>query len=107
MAYRSTPGVLEPAEVDRGMSLAKAIAGPALDRALSFADAETSRAPHPPLEMRREIHQATGMILAQLGITATEALLRLQAYAFANERTVRDVASDVVQRNLDFRLLPQ
>jgi hypothetical protein len=106
MAYRSTPGTLDAPSIDRGMSLARAIAGPALDRARTFADAEKSRAENPPLEMRREIHQATGMILAQLGCTATEALLRLQAYAFANERTVRDVASDVVQRHLDFSLLP-
>jgi hypothetical protein len=95
-----------PLVIGAAMSLARAIAGPALDRARTFADAEKSRAENPPLEMRREIHQATGMILAQLGCTATEALLRLQAYAFANERTVRDVASDVVQRHLDFSLLP-
>jgi hypothetical protein len=106
MAYRTSPAMLDLSTIDRGMSLARAIAGPALERALTFADAETSRARHPPLEMRREIHQATGMIVAQLQVTATEALLRLQAYAFANERTVRDVATDVVQHHLDFRLLP-
>ena len=46
------------------------------------------------------------MILAQIDGTATDALLRLQAYAFANGRTVRDVAADVVRRHLDFSLLP-
>jgi hypothetical protein len=107
MAYRSTPGVLDEATLGRGMSLARAIAGPALDRALTFADAERSGEQHPPLEMRREIHQATGMIIAQLGVTATEALLRLQAYAYSHERTVRDVATDVVKRQLDFSLLPR
>jgi hypothetical protein len=107
LAYRSTPGVLDDATIDRGMSLARAIAGPALDRALTFADAETFGAQHPPLEMRRGIHQATGMLVAQLGVTATEALLRMQAYAYANERTVRDVATDVVTRRLDFSVLPQ
>ena len=57
--------------------------------------------------MRREVHQATGMILVQLDTTATIAYSRLQAYAFANGRTVQDVARDVVRRHLSFRSLPE
>jgi AmiR/NasT family two-component response regulator len=55
--------------------------------------------------MRREVHQATGMILAQLNVPATEAFFRLRAHAFATGRTVQDVAHDVVTRILDFREL--
>ena len=51
---------------------------------------------------RREIHQATGMVLAQAGTSARDALLLMRAYAFAQGRTVRDVARDVVSRSLDF-----
>jgi hypothetical protein len=51
---------------------------------------------------RAEIHQATGMVLAQLGISATEALARLRGYAFAEERLLIDVARDVVARRLRF-----
>ncbi|MDH6237685.1 GAF and ANTAR domain-containing protein [Cryobacterium sp. CG_9.6] len=51
---------------------------------------------------RREIHQATGMVLVQLGSTATEALLRLRAHAFLHGMSVRNVAQEVVARTLVF-----
>jgi GAF domain-containing protein len=51
---------------------------------------------------RAEIHQATGMVLAQLGGNATDALARMRAYAFAEQRSLGDVAHDVVSRRLHF-----
>ena len=51
---------------------------------------------------RREVHQATGMVLAQLGVTASDALLIINGYAFARGRTVRAVAADIVGRRIDF-----
>lgn len=51
---------------------------------------------------RAEIHQATGMVLTQLGISAADALARLRAYAFAEQRLLSDVARDVVARRLRF-----
>jgi hypothetical protein len=38
----------------------------------------------------------------QLGVSITEALIRLRAYAFSNDRLLRDVAADVVARKLRF-----
>ena len=51
---------------------------------------------------RAEIHQAAGMVVAQLGISAADALARLRAHAFAKQRLLRDVAHDVVARRLRF-----
>jgi hypothetical protein len=51
---------------------------------------------------RAEVHQATGMVLAQLDIPAEDAFARLRAYAFANRRLLREVARDVVGRRLVF-----
>jgi hypothetical protein len=51
---------------------------------------------------RREVHQATGMVLAQMRLTADDALLVLQGHAFAEGRPLRDVAADVIARRLDF-----
>ncbi len=51
---------------------------------------------------RRVVHQATGMVLAQLSVGASDALLILQGHAFSHGRTVREVAGDVVARKLDF-----
>jgi GAF domain-containing protein len=54
------------------------------------------------LHGRAEIHQATGMVLVQLGISATDALARMRAYAFVEQRLLADVAHDVVTRRLCF-----
>ncbi|RDI18422.1 GAF and ANTAR domain-containing protein [Lentzea flaviverrucosa] len=54
---------------------------------------------------RAEVHQATGMLSVQLGVSVEEALVRLRAHAFAEERPVIDVARDVVARRL--RLTPE
>jgi hypothetical protein len=51
---------------------------------------------------RAEVHQATGMILAQLDIPAQDAFVRLRAYAFADRRPLGEVARDVVARRLVF-----
>jgi hypothetical protein len=51
---------------------------------------------------RAEVHQATGMVLAQLEISATEALARLRAHAFVEQRLLIDIAHDVVSRRLRF-----
>jgi hypothetical protein len=51
---------------------------------------------------RAEIAQAQGMIMIQLGVTITEALVRLRAYAYAEGRPVSDVARDVVARRITF-----
>ncbi len=49
---------------------------------------------------RAEIHQATGMVMAQLGISAQDAFARLRAYAFAEQRPLGEVAHEVVSRRL-------
>ena len=53
---------------------------------------------------RAEIDQATGMLTEQLGVTITDAFVRLRAYAYANDIQLADVARDIVARRL--RLFP-
>lgn len=53
-------------------------------------------------ERRAEVHQATGMISAQLELGIEQALLRLRAYAFAHDRRIGEVAREVVGRRLRF-----
>jgi GAF domain-containing protein len=48
------------------------------------------------------VHQASGMVAAQLDVSVGQALIRLRAYAFGNDRTLTDVARDVVDRRLRF-----
>ena len=53
---------------------------------------------------RAEIDQATGMVTEQLGLSITDAFVRLRAYAYANDIQLADVARDIVARRL--RLYP-
>ena len=48
------------------------------------------------------VHQAAGMVSVQLGVTVGQALVRLRAFAFGNDRALADVARDVVARTLRF-----
>ena len=50
-----------------------------------------------------EIDQATGMLTEQLGVSITDAYLRLRAYAFVNDLRLNDVARDIVARRLRLR----
>jgi hypothetical protein len=56
----------------------------------------------PTMFSRRLIHQATGMVLAQLDVSADDAHLLIQARAFAEGRTMQQVATDVVERRIRF-----
>ncbi len=57
----------------------------------------------PPSVLRRAVvHQATGMVSAQLDVSVQEALLRLRAHAYSSERPLREIAADVVARRLRF-----
>src|SRR5487761_1752788 len=48
------------------------------------------------------VHQASGMVAAQLDVSVGQALIRLRAHAFGNERPLVQVAGAVVDRNLRF-----
>ena len=51
---------------------------------------------------RLVVHQATGMIAAQLGATPSDALARLRAAAFERGSSIYDIAQDVVERRVRF-----
>ena len=86
----------------------------ALAEALAFTDAATSLLLHlqaatpasgPPwlnADVHSSVHQATGMIAVQAGVTLLEALVLLRARSFAADRSITAVANDVVSRLLSF-----
>ena len=51
---------------------------------------------------RREVYQATGMVLAQMRLGPDDALMVIRGHAYATGRPVRDVAQDIIDRVLDF-----
>jgi AmiR/NasT family two-component response regulator len=50
---------------------------------------------------RAEVHQATGMLSVRAGIGLAEALSLLRARAFAEQRSISDLAHDVVRGTVD------
>lgn len=73
--------------------------GAALMRDPHAADTDLSG----PWTERAEIHQATGMVVAQLHIAVEDAIALLRAHAFAADTTLARIAHEVVVRRLDFR----
>jgi hypothetical protein len=97
--YRKVPGSLSGAQLRDAMSAADMAA-------LMFLGVRTAPGDGTWLDHsmhgRAEIHQATGMVLVQLGVSATDALAWMRAYAFAEQRLLSDVAHDVVSGQLRF-----
>jgi hypothetical protein len=97
--YRTRPGGLGSAEFADALAFADVAGMLLLD---SAGAAEPAGSHNDPSEHHAVVHQATGMILVQLGCTADVAFARLRAYAFAHDRQLGDVARDVVERRLRF-----
>lgn len=55
-----------------------------------------------PWQSRARIHQATGMVVAQLGLRPSDAMAVLKAHAYAADTSLEDVASRVLSRTLRF-----
>jgi ANTAR domain len=48
------------------------------------------------------VHQASGMVSAQLEVSVGQALIRLRAHAYGNNLPLAEVAEDVVSRRVRF-----
>ena len=97
--YRTAPGSLSDVQLRDAISAADMAALMFLGMRTDSGDGEWL---DHSVYGRAEIHQATGMVLAQLGVSATDALARMRAYAFVEQRLLSDVAHDVVSRRLRF-----
>jgi len=98
--YRQLPGALDEEATVRAKNVSRRVAAPAAEFARRSAVAE--EVPGDAAALRREVHQATGMILMQLDTDAASALAALRAYAFRHGRSVDDIAREVVARRIDF-----
>jgi hypothetical protein len=99
--YRRDPGPLSSAQVRDAISASDAAALMLL-ALRTDPDPEGDEVWDRSWSKRAEIHQATGMVIAQLGINPTDAFARLRAHAFTEGVSLSDVARDVVARRLHF-----
>jgi len=73
-----------------------------LDEQAGIGPQNGYRSPYWQFETPAEVHQATGMISVQLGVSVGEAFTRLRARAFADDRPLSELATDVVARRIRF-----
>ncbi len=100
--YQDGEGHLTAAQQDDSL----AIAGILTETVLSLQDAapvgELAAGLEGVVYNRAQVHQASGMVAVQLGVPVAEALLRIRARAFATDRPIGLVASDIIARRLRF-----
>jgi GAF domain-containing protein/ANTAR domain-containing protein len=99
--YRDSPGTLDDRERAGGLLAADAAMWALLDHLDGSADPDGRgwASGYDGWALgRAEVHQATGMLMAQAGTTAPMALAALRAAAFTDGRAIAEVAADVVTR---------
>lgn len=104
--YRTSPGRLSDDEMADLLVYADAAMLLVLGSTDGIADERSVLTGNGFEERRAEVHQAAGMISVQLGVGVEEALVRLRAHAYAEERGLAEVARDVVARRLRFTVDP-
>jgi GAF domain-containing protein len=99
--YRDRVGALDDGQLPVALMAADAAAIALLhldsDRGYSFIDDVGVRSSY-----ELEVHQATGMVQEQAGVSTEDAFLMLRARAFADGRSMVDVATSVVARRIRF-----
>lgn len=105
--FRSDPGHLSDTQLAGAMLAGEMAALPMLDLmdstlVAAATDPSTDAWAELNALSRVEVSQATGMLVAQLGVEPAEALVRLRAHAYATGRGTTDVARDVLDRRLRF-----
>jgi hypothetical protein len=98
--YRGSAGPLDSRQLGDCLLLADTATVLLLDGVDGTADGGAGGRPPDLVLHQAEIDQATGMVMVQVGVTAAGAFARLRAYAYARDRRLADVASDIVGRRL-------
>ncbi len=108
--YRTTPGPLGRDQLAGAALAAHLASGPLVDlfaRSRDVDDDAVSGSARkqgegtPPEELERvEVYQATGMLIAQLDVSAAEAVVRLRAHAMATGQSASQVAFAILEGSL-------
>jgi GAF domain/ANTAR domain len=98
--YSVTPAELSETRTTETSALASIISRHVLRDALRAAGGEMPSASGP--FSRRAVHQATGFVIAQCGVSAEDAHLLLQGHAFAEGVSMDEIAQEVISGRLVF-----
>jgi len=100
--YRDRPGSLSDEQHADALVLADVVAEAVLVLQADAPPGKLAAALEVGADFHYVVHQASGMIAAQLEVSVGQALIRLRAYAFGNDRPLAEVADEVVDRVLRF-----
>ena len=92
--------ILDDGHIRQATAMAEIIGRHVLRDALSNLEGDAAADAKP--YSRRMVHQASGVVLAQLGLSPDDALLVIQAHAFATGESMMQVSKDVVEGRLRF-----
>jgi len=98
--YRDRPGLLTGEQHADALVLADVAARWVLDTQAGAPSGAVAKELEAGADFHFAVHNAAGMVSVQEGISVAEALIRLRAFAFSNDRLLADVADDVVARRL-------
>jgi hypothetical protein len=100
--YRDGPGPLTEEQHADGLVMADVLARWVLEMQADAPPGAVAQELERGADFHVVVHNAAGAVSVQLGVSVAEALIRLRAYAFSNDRLLREVAEDVVARRLRF-----
>lgn len=89
--YRHTAGPLSRPELDRALTLMDEVGLAVLEAPDYYGDTDA------PTFLNMTVHQAAGRVMAQIDSSIEEALVRLRAASFAEDVSLAEFATDVVQ----------
>ena len=100
--YRDLPGSLRDEQHADALVLADVVAQAILVMQAGAPPGQLAKQLEIGGDFHFIVHQASGMVAAQLQVSVGQALIRLRAFAFGNDRSLTDVAHDVVARRVRF-----
>lgn len=100
--YRDAPGPLSDDQHADALVMADVAAQCVLDMQAEAPPGAVAERLEAGADFHYALHNAAGMVSVQLGVSITEALVRLRAAAFASGRPLEEVAQDVITRRMRF-----
>jgi hypothetical protein len=98
--YRSSPGILSASALAQALTFAEVAVETLLDGQEHAAAGATEATLDRALDSQFTVYQAQGMAMVDLGVSLADAMARLQAHAYAQDRSLQEIARDVVSGRL-------
>jgi GAF domain-containing protein len=98
--YRARPGPLDADQHANALVIADVVARWVLEAQAGAPSDTVAEELEIGADFHFVVHNAAGIVSVQQGISVTEALIRLRAFAFSSDRLLADVAQDVIDHKL-------